>query len=235
MYEIFSSPNWLYLTQIKPIQTLKVDLKIALLIGNGNYEKDRNLIGNCANCNRENKWINNLDIYDSLERLQVAYERLGYIVLAFIDLNAEDFLRAVKLFKRICDKADHVSVLVHVMGHGHNYNHHDYLIPIDAKLKIHNNNHAYHGIMNMISISNLHNLLEVFISDINVDPNKKFYVVCFWDLCRSQWLNSPLLWEISEYFYIVSFQRSNAYEIETNVNIDLQLNHSMEYTVIFGW
>ncbi|CAF0896417.1 unnamed protein product [Brachionus calyciflorus] len=192
------------------------DLKIALLIGNADYERDEHRYNECLMCksDKSHKWLSHLDIYNSLERLKIAYEKLGYIVLAFVDMNADDCLRSVKLFKKICDQADRVSVLLHVIGHGHTYSHHDYLMPVDTRLKYHLNNHQYHGLLHEISISNLHNFLELFISDDRLEPNKQFYVVVFWDLCRSQW--------------------DHQVDVEPNLDIDSLLNSTMDYTVVYG-
>lgn len=192
------------------------DLKIALLIGNGDYEKDKICYETCRECKRDysHEWLSSLDIYDTLDYLKKIYENLGYIVLAFIDLNAEESLKCTKLFKMICDRAEKVSVLFHVLGHGHSHNHHDYLMPINTRIQYHFNGHHYNGLMNQISISNLHNFLELFISDDRIEPNKQFYVAVIWDLCRGQW--------------------DHQVDTPACLDIDSILNNTMDYTILYG-
>jgi hypothetical protein len=139
-------------------------------------------------------------------------ERLDYIVIAFIDLNAEDYLRAIRFFREICETAEHVSILVYVSGHGYQANHHDYLIPIDSRLILHRNGHKKHGINHIYSLNSLDNLLENFISDPLTYPKKKYTVVCLWDLCREEWNN-----------------------VDIEATIDKRLNNSLDYTILYSW
>lgn len=112
------------------------------MIGNGNYRNEKTN-SKCRLCFRDDQPFDNLDIYESIERLKVAYERLGFIVLAFIDLNTEEFLRVIKLVELICQNANQVMILFHVIGHGKNYKSHDFLLPRDYFIEYHYNNHIY--------------------------------------------------------------------------------------------
>ena len=143
---------------------------------------------------------------------------MGYLVMAFIDLSSEEFLRAIRFFKNMCDSVDHVSLLIYVCGHGHGHHnkHHnkDYLIPINSRKVIHDNNHETHGLDKDFSLSSLDNLLENFIPDddlLSFNPNKKYNIICLWDLCRNEW---------------------DSVEVETAV--DRRLKDSLDYTVLYS-
>ncbi len=164
---------------------LKVNLKIALLIGNCNYETNDEEIKMCRKCQSPGYNLTNLNMSESIETLRQRLEELGYLVMAFIDLDADNYLRAVRLARQICDQAESVSVLIYIAGHGYNYLSQDYLIPINTKLLLHHNNHDYKRILySSLSLCSLSNLLESF-KPLYLDQN--ISVVVFWDLCRREW------------------------------------------------
>ena len=154
---------------------------MALIIGNGNYEINTEEIKSCRKCEIPSYNLCDLNLAESIENLKSLLEKLGYLVIAFTDLNAEQFLRAIRAVRKICDMAESVSLLIYVAGHGHNSYSEDYLIPIDAKSLLHQNNHDYRGIHASLNLCSLSNLLE------NFKPVENISIVCFWDLCRREW------------------------------------------------
>lgn len=128
--------------------------------------------------------LTNLNIYSAFETLKKRLESLGFLVLSFLDLDAESFLRALHVARDICAKASSVTVLIYVAGHGHNYVKEDFLIPINTKVLLHNNNHEYNKIYSSLNLCCLSNLLESFRPAF---PGQGVSVVCFWDLCRRTW------------------------------------------------
>ncbi len=160
-------------------------MKIALLIGNANYDRDdSNLNLLCAECNSSNNMHNLSDVYSSLKNLKEAFEAMNYIVISFIDLNSEEYLRAIRFFRSICEQAERVSVMLYVAGHGYHFKHQDFLVPINARKLIHLNGHNTRGLNQTFSMSCLDNLLENFISE---ERKQKYNVICLWDLCRQNW------------------------------------------------
>ncbi len=165
----------------------KVNLKIALLIGNSNYECDDDEIRMCKKCQMPSYNLIKLDILSQFEILKKRLEKMNYLVLAFVDLDAENFMRSLRLVRQLCDQAESVSVLIYVAGHGYHYLKEDYLIPINTKMLLHRNNHDYRRIMySSLSICSLSSLLDNFRPSY---PEQNISVVCFWDLCRREWLN----------------------------------------------
>jgi hypothetical protein len=167
---------------------LKDDLKIALLIGNGNYERYDLELESCESWVCANK-LSNINVYDSVERIKAKLENYGYLTVSFVDLDSEQYLRVIKFFRELCLGAYKVSVLVYVAGHGFNYNKQDYLVPIDSRILMHKNDHTYQGIEKLYGMSSLENLFENFSTNSLL---QKFSLVCLWDLCRVSW-----------YFFIV--------------------------------
>ena len=129
---------------------------------------------------KEKFW--NLNVGESIERLKKMLEDYGYLVVTFLDLKADDFLRVVFYFRKYLERLQKsCSVLVYVGGHGFNSNHQDYLVPIDHILIYHNNNHSDIAYRREFSSSTLHNLLQSFVSPSLMN---KVQVDCLWDLCR---------------------------------------------------
>ena len=139
----------------------------------------------CSECQMPSYNLTNLNINSSFETLKKRLEELDYLVMAFVDLDADNFLRAIHLFRQVCDKASNVSVLVYVAGHGYNYMKEDYLIPVNTKMLLHHNKHEYRRIVNSsLSLCSLSNLIESF-KPLSLDQN--ITVHCIWDLCRRDW------------------------------------------------
>jgi hypothetical protein len=71
------------------------ELKIALLIGNGDYYIRDDNINHCPECRGAKIQINfeQLNPYSSLERLKEKLEAYGFLVMSFVDLNSEEYLR----------------------------------------------------------------------------------------------------------------------------------------------
>lgn len=203
-----------------------VDLKIALIIGNANYNMSRLHCSECASFKNDVKHLNPL--YSTLELMKDAFEKLNYIVLSFIDLNADEYLRAIRLVRNMCESAKHVSVLVYVAGHGIHSNRHDFLVPVDSVSIVHTNAHNRRCLDHFISLCSLNNLLENFISD---DSTGKFNVICLWDLCRKSWLVFYIFRSFT-LLKIIQIPRDNI-DIETTV--DNKLKDSLAYTIIYSW
>lgn len=112
---------------------------------------------------------------------------MNYLVIPFLDLNDEEYLRVIMMFKEICENnfARNISVIAYITGHGHFSNHNEFLIPIDAGKLVHLSKHKLNP--HDFAFSCLKNLMEIFYSDpIDEAPSKKYSVVVFWDLCRSE-------------------------------------------------
>lgn len=170
--------------------SFKVDLKIALIIGNSNYEPDDEEIKFCKKCTNMTPSYNltNLNICSAFETLKPRLEELGYLVMSFLDVDVDGYLRALHMAREVCDRSKSVSVLIYVGGHGHNYVKEDFLIPIDTKKMLHNNNHEYRRIYSSLNLCSLSNLLANFKP---TSPSQNISVVCFWDLCRRTWIECP--------------------------------------------
>ena len=161
---------------------------MALLIGNEHYESDDEKVNSCPKCQTPSYNLTRLNLSESFKRLKKRLEDLDYLVMAFIDLDSDEYIRALRLARKMCDQVDNVSVLIYVAGHGHNYCHEDFLIPINTKILLHNNHHDYRGILSQLSLCSLSNLLENFKPTL---PDQNISVVCFWDLCRREWIECP--------------------------------------------
>lgn len=127
--------------------------------------------------------IQKLHVHDSISRLKDKLEKLGYIVMPFVDLDADSYLRFIRLFQKICEEAENVSVFIYVAGHGYNEKNQDFLIPSNIRSIYHANNHEYGPAYSQLRSCSLENLLENFRST----EHTKFTVTCFWDLCRTKW------------------------------------------------
>ena len=117
-------------------------MKLALLIGNQNYESDDEKVNSCQKCQTPSYNLTKLNLSDSIDGKK-RLEDLDYLVMSFIDLDSDEYIRALRLARKMCDKVENVSVLIYVAGLGHNYCHEDFLIPINTKLLLHNNHHDY--------------------------------------------------------------------------------------------
>ena len=170
---------------------------MALIIGNSQYKRF-----DCDECKRTDLSYENLTVEDSLIRLKNLLEENDFIVTAYIDLEAEKFLRVVRLFKEKCEAAKHVLAFIYIGAHGFHRGSHDYAVPIDFQDMIHSNNHRLTASSNSLSCCSLASLLENFsenneekIDDegeiIKKEPTK-FSVVCFWDLCRDTTVDFPV-------------------------------------------
>jgi len=190
------------------------DLKIALIIGNANY-----ITWDCDICRHSDWNFDNLQVTDGLAKLKVRLEQLDYIVLSFLDLDAEGFLRAVRYFKEICEGAKSISIFIYVGGHGFHNQYDDHLVPIDVL----EDNHAMHQHLDFNTIIK---------QNINVDPfrsiklrwcslknlfenlvqlshdNRLVYVTCIWDLCRAyskHFESEPFYKDIGNLYYQVIY------------------------------
>jgi hypothetical protein len=105
--------------------------------------------------------------------------------MSFIDIDSDEYVRALRLARKLCDKSSNVSILIYVAGHGFSYGQEDYLIPINTELLLHYNQHDYRGILTQLRLCSLSNLLENFKTS---SSEQNISVICFWDLCRTEWL-----------------------------------------------
>ena len=112
------------------MQTTKDDIKVALLICNGDYQQDETT-EQCPDC-KNHLSLSDLNAKETGQRLRQQLEKLGYLVIAFLDLTAECYLRVIKFFRWMCSKAKKASLLFYVSGHGFYMNNQDLLIPSDA-------------------------------------------------------------------------------------------------------
>jgi hypothetical protein len=194
-------------------------LKIALIICNGAYEKYEETaeMKNCKECLSIYRSLNLIDLssFETAERLRYKLEKLGYLVMAFVDLRSEDYLRVIKLFRKACSNAPRVSSLIYVSGHGFNNCHQDILVSIDARNILHENNHNNHCAQRLFGLSSLVNLFENFVS--SPEDNQKFSLICLWDLCRKQWVESSSVEEINQFY-----------------DIDRLLNGTLDYSLLFS-
>jgi uncharacterized caspase-like protein len=170
-------------------------LKIALIIGNPDYDVPR-VECPVANCSEKFKNYSSLkDIYNSMSCMKNELENLGFLVISFVNVSANDFNRALRLLKWLCEYADRVFALVYVAGHGHHCKNNDYLVPTDARHYYHINEHKDE---HFLASSNECSLLRVLETFVEKNPQQeregfrhehskeeKFTVRILWDLCRS--------------------------------------------------
>ena len=64
----------------------------------------------CKECLSIYRSLNLIDLssFETAERLRYKLEKLGYLVMAFVDLRSEDYLRVIKLFRKACSNASRV-------------------------------------------------------------------------------------------------------------------------------
>jgi hypothetical protein len=121
-----------------------------------------------------------MDIYDSLERLKKELEELNFLVMAFIDLDSEAYLRVIQFFKNFCNQSERRAFIhIHVIGHGHHLKDNDFLVPVNSREIFHKSDH--NDYLEDSFLSSYKNL-QAFMFDGTSD---KFQVNIFWDLCRS--------------------------------------------------
>ena len=155
----------------------------------------------------------NLNVYDGMLKMKKLLEKLGYLVIMFVDLKSDEYLRVIRFFRGICDLAESCSVFAYVAGHGFYQDHHDYLIPINSVEIFHSNKHSVHQMKIACAISSLANFFEAMRPD---DRNKNIYIDCMWDLCRGNW----------NFVDMVDTERKE---------IDLNLDGSMSYSILYSW
>jgi hypothetical protein len=151
---------------------------LALLIGNGNYKMEADLIQSCKLCYLRKDNYRNLDMKDSISRLKMKLEEFGYLVLSFVDLKEDQFIRVIKYFRSYLDTLDkRCSILVYVGGHG--FHTHpggqDYLVPVDHMRLCHENGHSEKRYLCSLKV-----LLENFAPK----DDEQIHLDCLWDLCR---------------------------------------------------
>ena len=153
---------------------------MALIIGNSEYESF--LYQNCKRCSKY--YFLNINLTPKLALLKYELEKNGFLVMAYIDLKAEDFMRVVRIFKDKCERGKNVLAFIYVGGHGfcHDYVVGDCFVPIDFQKNFHNNNHK--KLINSKNHISLVSLLENFISSEKEKNETNFSVICFWDMCR---------------------------------------------------
>ena len=154
-----------------------------------------------------------------LSKLKEKLEQLDYIVLSFLDLDAESFLRAVRYFKEICEGTQSISIFIYVGGHGFHNQYDDHLVPIDVQEDNHamhhnldfgnnfeQNIHANTFTSNKLRWCSLKNLFENLVQ-LSHD-NRLVYVTCLWDLCRMysyQFKSEPFYKDIGNLYYQVIY------------------------------
>lgn len=147
-----------------------------LIIGNADYMNSE-----CQSCQNKYKHFNSIDdIYESIAKIREKMEQLGFITMSFINLNTREYKRSLKLFKRLCEPANKVFVLVYMTGHGFNNFGKDNLVSIDSQRHYHLNGHR-NFLKESTSLS-LNYLMECFVSPPDHD---KFHVGVFCDFNRT--------------------------------------------------
>jgi hypothetical protein len=165
---------------------------MALIIGNGQYRRFH-----CDECEQTNGY-ENLTVENNLRDLKYLLEENDFIVTAYVDLEAENFLRVIRLFKEKCQVAKNVLAFIYIGAHGFHRGTHDFAVPVDFQDIMHENQHRLTA--SSLGLCTLASLLENFAesNDENTDEESqkkestKFSVVCFWDLCRDTAINFPV-------------------------------------------
>ena len=103
---------------------------MALLIGNGQYQRF-----NCNDCDATYLKYENLTVEKSLVDLKQLLESNDFIVTVYLDLEAENFLRAVRLFREKCMIAKNVLAFIYIGAHGFHKGVNDFAVPIDFQSK----------------------------------------------------------------------------------------------------
>ena len=120
---------------------------------------------------------------DSIMRLKNKLETMGYVVMAFLNLDSEMFLNFVTVFRRICGTAQNASILIYVGGYGFHHDSEDFLLPIDVTSVFHASGHETSSLLRHLRNCSLENLLASF----ETTETNTFTVTCLWDMCRSSW------------------------------------------------
>ena len=138
--------------------------------------------GECAD---KYKSIGSMNIYSCLAKIKTEMSQLGFSIISFINLDANEYLQAISLLKSLTKSVKRALVLVYVAGHGHNYLSNDYLIPANSQLCFHNNAHRYY--LKESTRCSLYSLMRLFEPTDYNDPEQrdKFTVGVLWDLCRT--------------------------------------------------
>ena len=125
----------------------------------------------------------NLNVGESISRLKKMLEDYGYLVVTFLDLKEDDYLRVIEFFRNFFEKLNKSSsVFVYVGGHGFHSNQQEYLIPTDYRLIYHKADHDEIVYRSLFASSSLRNLLRPF----QRTSEYKLHVDCLWDLCREE-------------------------------------------------
>lgn len=164
------------------------DVKLALIIGNGDYE-----LYDCNECKESYLQFSNLNVTKSLIELKKTLEDNDFIVMACIDLEATNFLRMIRLFREKCYQAKNVLAFVYIGGHGFHRGTDDYIVPSDIQALLHEDHDRLNDkfyFKQSLGLCSLTNLLENFVAEEN-ETHKVTYLTCFWDLCRSTTIDFP--------------------------------------------
>lgn len=187
-------------------------MKLALIVGNADYEdyKQGDNYSDLAKCSHRKchekfeKYSSMRGIYQSMSSMKNELSNLGFLVISFVNVNVNDYMKALSLLKKLCKPACRAYVLVYVAGHGHNCKNLDYLVPVDARMYFHMNDHKPEYFLANSKGSSLVQLMQTF-SEINNEKKQevsssetadlvadvehancdKLTVRVLWDLCRS--------------------------------------------------
>ena len=150
---------------------------MALLIGNGEYKRFP-----CKCCENSKYNYDNLTVSPNLRELKKLLEGNDFLVMAYIDLDDESFLRVIRLFKQKCSEAKNVLAFIYVGAHGYyNSGVYDCVLPVNFQETFHNSKHKFD--VNYTNHLCLNKILENFVPSNDINETK-FSVICFWDMCR---------------------------------------------------
>jgi hypothetical protein len=158
---------------------------MALIIGNGEYERF-----DCGDCHNSAYRFSNLTVAPNLEQLKKKLEKNDFYVMACLDLEAENFLRVIRLFREKCETAKSVLAFIYIGAHGFHRGMHDFVVPVNFQDITHEKKHVLTPDLNHQTLATL---LENFCqSDDETEKPTKFTLIVFWDLCRELCINFPV-------------------------------------------
>ena len=159
---------------------------MALLIGNEKYERFK-----CDECNNLVLKCSNISVAKDIQKLENLLEQNDFIVTSYIDLEEENFLRVIRLFKEKCEAAKNVLVFIYIGAHGFHIGTHDFAVPVNFQDLVHENNHKINA--SPLQLCTLTALMENFFppEDQMIKDATKYSVILFWDLCRTTNFSFP--------------------------------------------
>ena len=128
---------------------------MALIIGNEKYKRF-----DCNDCEKSDLKFENLTVSSGLIQLKAKLEENDFYVMSYIDLEGENFLRVIRLFKEKCEAAKNVLVFIYIGAHGFHRGINDFAVPANFQDIYHFNNHQITANMKSLSLCTLRSLLE---------------------------------------------------------------------------